>query len=148
MHKYLERLEKRIEYTKFGKILFNKYYDLKDLYWAILYTIAFSVLAGVGNAFPEINSGIRNVIFLFVQGFVNNTYLAIIVNLFFTKIINSLKNMKYFRLFGNFFTAIVEFGFLIWHFFIGTENPLQTMTLIVILAFILVNYHISAVIKK
>ena len=67
MHNYLDKLEKQIGNTIIGKNLFNKYYNVKDLYWAIVYTIAFSVLAGVGNTFPEIHSGFRNVLFLFVS---------------------------------------------------------------------------------
>jgi len=148
MHNQIDKLENKIGNKKFGRFLFNKYYNIRDLYWSIIYTIAFSVLAGIGNTFPELHSGFENVFNLFKQGFINNIYLAVIVNTFFTKIINSLRYQLYFRLIGNLFTVIVEIAFFIWHVIIGTENPLQTMTLIVILAFSLVNYHISALTKK
>jgi len=148
MHNQIDKLENKIGNKKLGRFLFNKYYNVKDLYWAIIYSIAFSVLAGIGNSFPELHSGFENVFILFKQGFINNIYLAIIVNTFFTKVINSLRHKIHFRLMSNLFTALVEVGFLVWHIIIGTENPLQTMTLIVILAFLLVNYHVSAVIKK
>jgi len=148
MHNQIDNLENKFGNKKIGKILFNKYYNVKDLYWAIIYTLAFSTLAGIGNAFPDIHMGFRNLIYLFREGFINNVYLAIIVNTFFTKVINSLRNKKHFRLKSNLFTAWVEVGFLVWHYMIGTNNPLQTMSLIVILAFLLVNYHVSALIKK
>src|SRR3989338_783036 len=147
MHMYLDRLKKRVGNTPFGKLLFNRYYSIKDLYWTVLYTTAFGILAGFGNAFPELNSGLAKVLYAFAQGFLNNTYLAIFINIFYARIINFLSNKEYFRYYGNILWAFVQLSFLGWHYFIGTGNPIQTMILPALLAFLLTNYHISKVRK-
>ena len=145
MHKYLDRWEKKIEGTPSGKFFFNKYYSIKDLYWTILYTTTFGVLAGFGNAFPELNSGLANILYAFAQGFLNNTYLSIFINMVFAKIINLLSKSKNIRIYGNIFTAFMQLLFLTWHYFIGTQNPLATISLQAVLAFILANYQINSV---
>lgn len=145
MHRYLDRLEKNIGNTKAGKILFNKYYNLKDFHWTILYTTAFGILAGLGNAFPEIQAGFAKSLYAFSQGFLNNTYLSIFINLFYARIVNFLSNKKHFRINANILWAITQPLFLLWHMFIGTENPIATFIPLAILAFILTNYQVSAV---
>ena|SRR3989344_6680066 len=145
MHRYLDKLEKRISGFPSGKFLFNRYYNIKDLYWAILYTTVFGVLAGIGNAFPELHSGLANGLYAFAQGFLNNTYLSIFINIVFAKIINLLSKSKNIRIYGNLFTAFMQFLFLAWHYFIGTQNPIAAISLQAVLAFILTNYQINAV---
>jgi len=147
MYKYLGSLEKKIGNESLRKFLFNKYYSIKDLYWTVLYTTAFGILAGFGNAFPELNSGLAKALYAFAQGFLNNTYLAIFINIFYARIINFLSNKEYFRYYGNILWAFVQLSFLGWHYFIGTGNPIQTMILPALLAFLLTNYHISKVRK-
>src|SRR3989338_1999980 len=147
MYKYLGSLEKKIGNESLRKFLFNKYYSIKDLYWTVLYTTAFGILAGFGNAFPELNSGLATALSAFAQGFLNNTYLAIFINIFYARIINFLSNKEYFRYYGNILWAFVQLSFLGWHYFIGTQNPVQTMILPALLAFLLTNYHISKVRK-
>ena len=143
MHKYLDRWEKKIEGTPSGKFFFNKYYNIKDLYWTILYTTTFGVLAGFGNAFPELNSGLANILYAFAQGFLNNTYLSIFINIFYARVINFWSNKKHLRLYGNILCAIVQVMFYIWHSTLGTENPFQAILLPAIAAFLLTNYHIN-----
>lgn len=143
MYKYLGSLEKKIGNESLRKFLFNKYYGIKDWYWAILYTTAFGILAGLGNAVPELQASLSKVLYAFAQGFLNNTYLAIFINIFYARIINALSNKEYFRYYGNILWAFVQLSFLGWHYFIGTENPAQTMILPALLAFLLTNYHIS-----
>ena len=91
MYKYLVKLESKIGKKRIGKILFNDYYDLKDLYWTLVYTAAFGILAGIGNAIPGFGLGFHFVIFLFVQGFLNNTYLSLIINIIYAKIVDFIK---------------------------------------------------------
>jgi len=146
MHNYLDKLENKISNSIIQKFLFNKYYNIKDLYWTIFYTIAFGALAGVGNAFPE--RGLENITNAFVQAFINNTYLAFFVNIFQTRLINLLSTTKHFRLYGNIVGVTISLGFVIWHIFIGTQNPIQTNILPFILAFTLINYHISVLNSK
>ncbi len=147
MHKYLDRLEKRAGNTASGRFLFNRYYNIKDFYWTILYTTAFGILAGFGNAFPGLQSSLADILYAFAQGFLNNTYLAIVINIFYARIINFLSKKEYFRYYGNTLWAFVQLSFLAWHYFIGTENPVETMILPALLAFLLTNYHISKVRK-
>ena len=143
IYKYLNSLEKKISNEPLRKFLFNKYYSIKDLYLAVLYTTAFGILAGLGNAFPELQAGLSKTLYAFAQGFLNNTYLAVFINIFYARIINVLINKEYFRYYGNILWAFVQLSFLGWHYFIGTENPAQTMILPALLAFLLTNYHIS-----
>src|SRR3989338_604088 len=147
IYKYLNSLEKKISNEPLRKFLFNKYYSIKDLYLAVLYTTAFGILAGLGNAFPELQAGLSKTLYAFAQGFLNNTYLAVFINIFYARIINFLGNKKYFRYYGNILWAFVQLSFLGWHYFIGTENPVETMILPALLAFLLTNYHISKVRK-
>ena len=142
MHRYLDRVEKKIENTSTGKFLFNKYFNLKDLYWTLVYVVSISILAGIGNAFPEIQSG--KALFTFWQGLLNNLYFSIFINLFYARIINFLGNKKHLRFNGNLLWAIVMIFFVIWHYVIGTENPIATNVLPAIAAFILTNYQINA----
>jgi len=146
MHNYLDRLENKISNNKIQKFLFNKYYDIKDLYWTIFYTITFGALAGVGNAFLE--RGFENITNAFVQAFINNTYLAVFVNIIQTRLIAFLSTTGHFRLYGNIIAGTVQIGFVIWHIFIGTQNPIQTNILPAIMAFMLINYHINVLNSK
>ena len=47
LYKYLGILEKKASNRLLRKFLFNEYYGIKDMYWAILYTTAFGILAGI-----------------------------------------------------------------------------------------------------
>ena len=144
MDRYLDRLEKGIGNTPSGKIIFNRYFSIKDLYWAILYTTAFGLLAGIGNSFADFSLGLGIALYAFAQGFLNNTYLSLFVNIVYAKIINLIKKSKYFRFYGNLICAFVQLLFLAWHYFIGTQNPIATISLQAVLAFILTNYQINS----
>ena len=144
MDRYLDRMEKRIGNAPSGKIIFNKYYSIKDLYWTVLYTTAFGILAGFGNAFPDLNLGFAIVLYAFAQGFLNNTYLSIFINIVYAKAINLMNKSENIRMYGNLFCGFTLFLFLLWHYFIGTQNPIATISLQAILAFILTNYQINS----
>ncbi|MBI2134464.1 hypothetical protein HYU09_00605 [Candidatus Woesearchaeota archaeon] len=145
MHKYLDQLENKIENMKLRGFLFNRYYNIRDLYWAVLYTAAFGLLAGIGNALPELQSGLADILYAFAQGFLNNTYLSIFISIVFAKIINLLNKSKNIRIYGNLVAFFTQLLFLAWHYFIGTQNPIAAISLQAILAFILTNYQITAV---
>jgi len=146
MHNYLDTIENKIIDKKIGKILFNKYYNIKDLYWTIFYTIAFSLLAGIGNAFTE--RGFDNIISAFIQAFLNNAYLGFFVNIFQSRLIAYLSTTMHFRLYGNITAGTIQIGFIVWHTLIGTLNPLQTNVLPAIMAFSLINYHMSVLKRR
>jgi hypothetical protein len=148
MHTQLDKLENKIRHIKIGGFLFNKYYNIKDLYWALFYVTTLSALAGFGNAFPGLHSSITNIFILFGQGFLNNIYLSLFVNLFYVKIVNKLSDGKHFRRNGNILWSIVMIVFVGWHYFIGTENPIQANILPGILSLILTNYHINTIVNK
>ncbi len=148
MPKYLDKLENKFENKKIGKILFNKYYNLRDFCWMFYYLIAFGALAGIGNSLSELNSGLKILLPLFWQGFLNNSYLSILITIIFAKSVNLLSTKKHFRLNVNIFNAIIMVLFLLWHYIIGTENPLQAMVLPALLSLFLINHHVSAVKNK
>jgi len=146
MHNYLDRLEKQIGNRKIGKILFNKYYGIKNLYWTLFYAVSLSSLAGIGNAFSA--SGLNDFLLLFIQGFINTMYLSIFVNIFYAKIVERLSNSGHFRRNGNILWAIVNLLFIAWHIILGTENPLQANIMPGIASLILTNYHINILLRN
>jgi hypothetical protein len=146
MHNYLDKLENIIGNTKRGKLLFNKHYNLKDLYWTLFYGISLSSLAGIGNSYSA--SGLNNFLLLFMQGFVNAMYLSIFVNIFYVKIIDKFSNLDHFRRNGNILWFTVLLLFIAWHYILGTENPLQANIMPGIASLVLTNYHISSISKQ
>lgn len=145
MHKYLDILESRIGSNKFGKFLFNNYYNLRDLYWGLFYAVSLSLLAGFGNALPELNTNILNMLYLVFQGFLNNLYLSLFVNIFYAKLINKFSYGSHLRRNGNILWGAVLLMFISWHYIIGTENPIQANIMPGIASLILTNYQINAV---
>ena len=146
MHKYIDKLENKIKVTNIGKILLNKYYNLRDLYWTLYYSISLSLLAGFGNAF--LDEGTGDFANLFLHGFLNNFYLSFFLNIFYSKIVNRLSKLDHFRRNGNILAVIVVGLFITWHYLIGTENPIRANILPGIVSIILTNYHISALLEK
>lgn len=146
MHKYIDNLENKIKSTNIGNILFNKYYSLRDLYWTFYYAVSLSLLAGLGNAFFDTSDGSFS--YLLFQGFLNNFYLSFFINVFYSKIIFKLSKGSNLRRNGNLLAAIVLVAFIVWHYILGTDNPIQANILPGITSFILTNYHISVLLKK
>jgi len=141
MHKSLDKLENRIKGSNIGNILFNKYYGLRDLYWTCYYAVSLSLLAGFGNAFLDNGNG--SFANLLLHGFLNNFYLSFFLNIFYSKIINRLSKGSDFRRNGNIMAVIVWALFIMWHYALGTENPVKANILPGIVSIILTNYHIS-----
>jgi hypothetical protein len=148
MHNYLDKLESRIGSTKAGKILFNKHYGLKDLYWTLFYAVSISLLAGIGNGISELGSGVNSAAYFVVQGFINNLYFSFFVNIFYAKIVDRLSHGRHFRRNGNILWAIVAVLSVTWHYIMGTENPIQTNILPNLTALIVTNHHINVLSRK
>jgi hypothetical protein len=146
MHNYLAQLEIKFSNTTVGKFIFNKYYGLLDLYWTLFYAISISILAGIGNSMADLNSG--NMFFLISQGFLNNIFLSLLINIFYPKIISKLSDMPNLRRNGNLFWAFIFALFVAWHYILGTENPIQANIPPNLAALILTNYQISILIRK
>ena len=145
MYKYIISLKSKLNNKKLRNILYNSYFSLIDLYWNIYYTFWFGVFAGIGNAF---HGNANELISLFFQGFINNAYLSIFVNLFYAKFVGIMIKTNHPRLYSNTFGLAVQSAFLLWHYFIGTQNPLQTMVLPVVGGIVLVNYHVTRVLRQ
>ena len=146
MHNYLDKLENKTGKAKIGKILFNKYYSIKNLYWTLFYTVSLSFLVGLGNAIPALGS--EKMLPLVYQGFINNIPFSIFINLFYAKIIDKISNLGHLRRDGNILWAIVLVLFVLWHFIIGTENPIQANIMPGIVSLILTNYNINTLLRK
>ena len=146
MHKYLDKLEKQLGTRRIGNFLFNRYYNLRDVCWTLYYAVSLSLLAGLGNAFLD-KSG-SSFASLLLHGFLNNFYLSFFLNIFYTRIINKLSKENNFRRSGNILAVTVVFLFIAWHYFIGTENPIQANIMPGIVSLILTNHHISTLLRK
>ncbi len=146
MHNYLDKLENQTKASNIGKLLFNKYYNLRDLYWTCYYAVSLSLLAGLGNAFFD--NAVGNFSSLLLHGFLNNFYLSFFLNIFYSKFINRLSKLNHFRRNGNILAVSVVALFIAWHYALGTENPVKANILPGIVSIILTNYHISALLQK
>jgi hypothetical protein len=146
MHNYLASLENKISNTTVRKIIFNRYYNVLDLYWTLFYAISISILAGIGNSIVDLHS--ENIFYLLSQGFVNNIYLSLLINIFYPKIISKLSDLPNLRRNGNLFWAFIFALFVVWHYILGTENPILANIPPNLTALILTNYQISILIRK
>lgn len=123
--------------------------------WDLLYTAMYSTLAGIGNAKEKLGEtgsileSIHNdeVYRNFGEGFVNNAVPAgFIASLAYPFVFDVLKKTKNFRLWANTFNILaMNGGFLAWHYYMGTENPISTQAISAIVGTAVVNVHVSSV---
>lgn len=146
MHNYLDKLENQIKGNNIGKIFFNRYYSLRDLYWTLYYAFSLSLLAGFGNVFFDKGTG--NFSALLFHGFLNNFYLSFFINIFYSRVMNWLSKFNNLRRNGNILAFIIMILFITWHQIIGTENPVQANIMPGIASFLLTNHHISVLKRR
>ena len=53
------------------------------------------------------------------------------------------KKSKHYRLYANLFTLGINLGFLAWHYYTGTDNPVETMIPNTAIGLAMANRHIS-----
>ncbi len=146
MYEHIDKLENKIKGSNIRNILFNKCYGLRDLYWTLYYAVSLSLLAGLGNAFLDNSNG--SFINLLLHGFLNNLYLSFFLNIFYSKLINRLSNGGNFRRNGNILAVVVGAVFIMWHYALGTENPVKANILPGIVSMLLTNHHISVLLAR
>ena len=117
--------------------IIKKVYDIG--YRNLMYAIGFSSAAGLGNACkdPERFSE------LFGQGYVNHFKLSIIGSLSYVAVTDYLKKSKHQRLYSNLFHTGVFLTTLCWHYFAGTENPIETMIPTGLAGYIMINNNLE-----
>lgn|SRR3989338_5198074 len=131
----------------------KKAYDY--VMWDIIYTAMYGTLGGIGNAIENYQhqgsllEGIHNdkVYHAFGQVFVNMAVpVGIAVNFAYPIVFDQLSKTKNFRLWANAFNVVVmNGGFLVLHYALGTENPLLTQSLPLLVGTAAINMHVNAI---
>ncbi len=133
-------IEKTVRDFQKLKPVAKKLYN--SLYWDLYYTVGYSSMGGLGNGVANINEG-NSFSEGFGEAYVNNFPMGMAVNLIYPLVFNKLKNTKHYRLYANLFTAAVNLGFLAWHYYAGTENPVQTMVPNTAIGLAMANRHVT-----
>jgi hypothetical protein len=96
------------------------------LYQDLYYTIGYSCTAGVGNG---IGCARENERFDhgFGEGFCNNFPLGTVLNLMYPLLFRQIEESSQFRSYAHIITLGINLCFLGWHYYTGTEHPIQTM---------------------
>lgn len=118
----------------------KKIYDI--LYWDVYYTVGYSSVGGVGNGLANMDEG-ESFSDGFGEAYVNNFPLGMAVNLVYPLVFRQLQKSKHYRLYANLLTVGVNLGFLSWHYFTGTENPVETMVPNTAIGLAMANRHVS-----
>ncbi len=127
------------------KIPIKKLYDFT--YRAAAYCVGSSSMAGLNNAITEITEQ-DDFYHNFGQGYVNHFSLAIWVGSTYNPLFSLIKDKKRFRLYANIYHGTIMFGMLAWHYYTGTENPIQTMLPITAVTFPILNKHVDKTLEE
>lgn len=128
------------------KIKYNKYFDLEDLIWFLIYTTTFSLIAGLSSYLGSINSGNQSQA-IFILAMLNHLKLSWILNLIYSRVVRFLIKLKRPILAVNLFSIKVNLYFLIGHFWLGSENPVTIVIINLIISLILTNIQAKEEIK-
>lgn len=132
--------KKDLEQTKKD---FRKFKGITEtLYWDLYHTVGNSSVAGLGNGLANYTNG-ESFKEGFGEAYINNFPLGIVINLAYPIVFKQLEKTRHYRSYANLFTIGVKFGFLAWHYFTGTSNPIQTMILNTAIGLAMTNKHVS-----
>ena len=112
------------------------------LYWDLYYTVGYSSMAGLGNGLANVEDG-KSFSDGFGEAYVNNFPMGMAVNLVYPIAFRQLRRSKNYRLYANLLTVAVNLGFLAWHYFTGTDNPVATMIPNTAVGLTMANRHVS-----
>jgi hypothetical protein len=112
-----------------------------DLY----YTGGYSTLVGIGNALgsEKMSDAPGN----FIEGFYNNTLLGLFVNAAYPLVINRVDKSKHLRLISHALNFTLNTGFLAWHYYSGTQNPISSCLPCYALGAALTEGHVRKILK-
>lgn len=114
----------------------------ESLYWDLYYTIGYSSVAGLGNGLANAEEG-KSFSNGFGEAYTNNFPLGMVVNLAYPIAFKYFQKSKHYRLYANLFTAGINLGFLVWHYYLKTENPIETMIPNTAVGLAMANKHVS-----
>lgn len=114
----------------------------ETLYWDLYYTIGYSSMGGLGNGLANVGDG-KSFSDGFGEAYVNNFPLGMAANLVYPLAFKQFEKSKNYRLYANLFTVGVNLGFLAWHYFAGTDNPIETMAPNIAIGLAMANRHVS-----
>ncbi len=124
-----------VKYVKMGKI--RKIYDAVK--WPVVYTGAFSSLAGLGSALGVSSASLEERAGLFGEGFIDMLPVSAIINTFYAGTIDLIKKTKHPKIYSNLFCTAVSAAIYLSLRLQGSDNPEATIALPTTLAFILTN---------
>ena len=120
------------------KFKYNKYFDLEDLIWFLIYTTTFSIIAGLSSYLGDIFSG-NGSSAVFLLAFWNHVKLSWFINLVYSRVVRWLLTLKRPFLAINILSIKINIYFLIGHFLLGSDNPLLIVFVNMIISLILTN---------
>ncbi len=132
----------------FEWLLHNKYYNLNDLLWTIIYVFIFSSYAGFNNVLGSLVMKNASIASAFFVAFLNHAKIGILIGLFYARGIKYLCKYKHRRLYVFIFVTFTILAFLVWHIIEGTQNPLFVIIPHWIIALILANIQVSYIKKN
>jgi hypothetical protein len=131
--------------------LHHMYKNLKTgaelVYWDLYFTVGYSCTAGLGNGLAAEKSG-REFDDGFGEGFVHNFGPGLAVNAVYPLAFKMLEKTGNYRRNALFFTAVVNAGFLAWHYATGTEHPFAAMLPNLAIGLAMTNRHVNKTIDE
>jgi hypothetical protein len=95
-------------------------------------------MAGVGDglASDDFKAG-------FGQGFVNHFPWAFITSNSYSIVFRFLQKTNHYRLYANLYQAALTTGIVAYHYYVGTDHPLETALPVAAIMFPMLNKHVS-----
>ncbi|MFC1732027.1 hypothetical protein ACFL6I_17050 [candidate division KSB1 bacterium] len=114
----------------------KKAYD--TTYRAVGYSISSSSIAGLGNGLASdyFKNG-------FGEGFVNHFTLAFPLSCTYPVLFERMRDSKHYRLYANSYHIGITTVMCLFHYIVGTENPIETVAPIALISFPILNRHVS-----
>ncbi len=96
----------------------------KFAYTTLYYTTGYSTVVGIGNGVAALSGG-GDFVNSFNEGFLNNIPVSLAVNSIYGLTFPLLELKENFRTYAHAINLSLNSGFLAWHYYLGTENPLS-----------------------
>jgi hypothetical protein len=103
--------------------------------------VNYSTIGGLSNMAR--GSDEKNNAELFGEAFLNQSSLGAMINWTYPVMFNLYKKTSHYRLLANTHTTVQTSTFLLRHFLLGTENPIETMLPVYLIGYFMANKKVS-----
>jgi hypothetical protein len=119
------------------KEISSKLYD--RLVRTYIYASCLCTIGGAGNSVANT----ENFNEAFGNAFWNQAEMSVPISILYPFVIDQLSKTKHPRLYANIYQGALAMGFMAWHYYTGTENPIETVIPMSVVATSLVNKEVS-----